>query len=1083
MDPMRRFNGVYLLFLLAVAAWSQTQSRLTGLVTDSSGAVVVGVKVTVRNAATGVTTEATTSEAGTYQFPFLIPGNYELTCEQSGFKKVLRKGIVLDTGTTRTVDIALEVGATTETVQVTATAPLLDSESSTVGQLIERTTVFRMPLESRRTAGLVRLLGGVVFKQENAGEQVPLFSMAGGRSQNQMWQLDGGVVQNMALGVAQLQLNPPAESLQEFKAETNNFSAEFGRSGNGLILMTTRSGTNQFHGAAYEFLRNQALDTRTFFAPAKSPLRYNIFGASFGGPIIRDKTFFFANYEGARRRDGLTQSGNNIPRPTELRGDFSARRDVAILDPISRAPFPGNIVPQSRIDPIAAKFATLYPTPNVPGDDITRAPANNFIINNVDRLNQDSGTLRVDHNISEKDRVFGRYSVMYAPFEVAALFPNAGSPSGGPRENKINSILGSWIHNFKPAVINELRYSWSSRTHINRSAGFGSKFNGEAGLPGVDPNAIATLGVTGHTSIGAGTYERIQTPILTHQFIDNLTIIKGKHTLKMGGEMRYSLNKDDFNQQVGGNFSFNDRATRSGVVSLLLGHVTGASLVDADLLQARSDFWGAYFQDDWKVSRNLTLNLGLRWDLDTPRWESTDNRQSGFDGAKINPVSGTPGIITFSGRDGVSKYAHRFDRNNFGPRFGFAYRAPRSVVVRGGYGISYAGAYAGAVANPLSQGFSTNASFSSPDGGLTAIFPFRSGIPASASQREPLGPGFGAVRFGQAPRTSPDFISQDQQNGYSQQYNLTIQKEIAGTYLVEASYMGNLGRKLGGPNININMIPLVNGRGPATQSQQARPWAHFNNITMISPFWGKSSYHALNIKFEKRYSNGLNFLMNYTFSKFLDNIEANNELAGGEGNGYTHIELLGLNKSYSGNDIRNRYIGSTVYELPIGKGKKVAVENPVLNAIVGGWSMGAILEARSGAPWGSIVQTNITNTFSNSNRPNLTCNPGQTSGDRGQRIAQWFNTGCFSLPVTGEFGSAPRVIGFGPGFLGLDASLTKRWDFNERYNLQFRTDIFNLPNRPNFSVPNAVFGRGDFGRVTSTIGTGRQLQMSLRLEF
>ena len=323
---MRSARVCLALLCLCLVLGAQTQSRLSGLITDDSGAVVAGARVIARNTGTGVVNETATNESGNYQFPVLIPGEYEVTAEMAGFKKEVQSGIVLETGITRTVDLQLTVGALTETVQVSATAPLLESETSSVGQLIERTSVMNMPLESRRTAGLVRLLGAVTFREETGGEQVPMFSMAGGRSQNQMWQLDGAVVQNMSLGVAQLQLNPPAESLQEFKAEMNNFSAEFGRAGGGLILMTTRSGTNEFHGAAYEFLRNQALDTRTFFAPRKAPLRYNIFGGSFGGPVIRDKTFFFVNYEGARRRDGVTISNLIVPHLPERTGDFSNRR-------------------------------------------------------------------------------------------------------------------------------------------------------------------------------------------------------------------------------------------------------------------------------------------------------------------------------------------------------------------------------------------------------------------------------------------------------------------------------------------------------------------------------------------------------------------------------------------------------------------------------------------------------------------------------------------------------------------------------------------------------------------------------------
>lgn len=1075
------------LLWLAAAFFStllaQTQSRLTGLVTDDSGAVVVGAQLAARHLATGVVTETTSNEAGRYLFPFLPPGEYELTCQMQGFKKAVRTGIVLETGATRIVDMRLEVGAVSETVQVSATAPLLESQTSTVGQFIERTTVFNMPLESRRTAGLVRLLGTVVFRQENPGEQIPIFSMAGGRSQNQMWHLDGGVVQNMALGIAQIQLNPPSESLQEFKAELNNYSAEFGRSGNGLILMTTRSGTNQFHGAAYEFLRNQVVDTRTFFARSKAPLRYNIFGASFSGPIRKDKTFFFANYEGARRRDGLTSSGNIVPHPAEVRGDFSARRDVQILDPTNNQPFAANIIPASRIDPLARQFASFYPAPNVPGNDVTRAPGANYTVNVSDKLTQDFGTLRVDHAAGNNDRLYVRYSSAQAPLQVAPIFPAAFADSRASNaENKINNVLASWIHNFSPTVINEARYSWANRLHINRALGTGSKKNGEIGLAGVNPDAFARINITGLAPLGSGQHERIQTPILTHQLIDNVTIVRGSHTLKTGFEWRYSLNKDDFNQQTGGNFTFNDRATRSGLATFLLGWTSGASLVDTDLIEARTDYYGVFIQDDWKLTKNFTLNLGLRWELDTPRWERVDNRQSGFDPFAINPVSGTPGVVVFSGRNGRSKYAHDFDTNNFGPRFGFAWKAREGFVVRGGYGVNYNGAYAGAVPFVLTQGFGLNSSFSSPDGGFTPAFVFRSGMPAAV--REELGPGFGAVRLGQAPRLGPDFFAQDHVNGYAQQYNLTLQKELAGNLLLEVAYLANLGHKLGSQNVDTNMIPLVNGRGPERQSQALRRFPQFNNVTWLSPAWGNSSYHALNLKLEKRYSSGLNFLMNYTWSKFLDDVEGNNELAGGEGSGYTHIELRKLDKSYSGNDVRHRYIASSVYELPVGKGKRINLENAFLNGIFGGWGVGVIAEFRSGPPYGAIEQTNTTNTFSNSQRPNLTCNPALDAGrSRGELVAQYFNTACFAAPGTGIFGNAPRTFSGGPGFIGVDLSVNKRWPITERVGIQFRTDFFNLPNRPNFAPPAAVRGRGDFGRITSTIGTGRQIQFSMRLEF
>jgi hypothetical protein len=753
-----------------------------------------------------------------------------------------------------------------------------------------------------------------------------------------------------------------------------------------------------------------------------------------------------------------------------------------VLDPVTAQPFPGNVIPASRIDPIARQLTALYPAANV-ASDITRAPSANYTVNLSDKLTQDSLTTRIDHALGNNDRIFGRYNFIRAPQDIASAYPDRiADTRAGIRENQVQAALGSWMHNFTPVLLNEVRYAYSTRLAINRAAGTGSGFNGKIGLRGVDESAFPIIAVTGQSGFSVSPNERIQTPILTHHLVDNLTWIRGKHTLKTGFEMRYSLNKDEFSQSGGGSFTFNDRATRSGMAAFLLGWTSSAAQSKPDLLEARTDYYGVYVQDDWKVTKNLTFNLGLRWEIDTPRWERIDNRQSGFNGTAMNPVSGTPGVVTFSGRDGLGKYAHPFDRNNLAPRFGFAWKPAARTVVRGGYGINYLGSYFGAVVNTLSQGFGVNSSFTSPDGGLTPAFLFRSGLPAAT--REPIGPAWGAVRIGQAPRSAPDFIAQNHVNGYSQQVNLTMQRELAGNMLLEAAYLGNLGRKLGGAAVNINVIPLVNGRGPAVQSQTARLFPQFNAVNRLTPNWGSSTYHAMNLKVERRYANGFNLLANYTWSKFLDNIEGGNEFAGGEGNGYTHPELRSLDRSYSGNDIRHRFIGSSVYELPIGKGKPVDPGHPVWNAIVGGWSIGTIAEFFSGAPWGAIEQTNLTNTFAGSPRPNLTCDPQLAGGRaRGEALSQWFNTACFAAPGVGNFGNAARALGFGPGQVNVDLSVNKRWTIRERYGLLFRSDFYNLPNRPNFTVPAAVRGRGDFGRITSTRGTGRQIQLSMRFEF
>lgn len=1085
MLAMSVLRSFCLLGLCILAAWGQTQSRLTGVVTDDSGAVIVGAAVTVRNESTGVVTTVATSGAGTYVFPFLAPGPYELACEFQGFKKFVRKGLVLDTGFARTLDVQLEVGAVTDSVMVTAESPLLESESSTVGQLIERSNVVNIPVESRRGASLIRLMGMVAFREEYATEQIPRFAMAGGRSGNQTWNLDGGTVQNMTLGVPILGLNPPAESLQEFKAEATNYSAEFGRTSGGMILMTTRSGTNQFHGALYEFLRHDKLDTRTFFALTKAPLRYNIYGASIGGPVRREKTFFFFNYEGARRRLGRTFADTDVPHPAEVRGDFSARRDLRVMDPLSQTQFPGNIIPASRIDALGQAFAKFYPAPNLAANDVTRAPRDNYVLNVSDSITQDFYTGRVDHLLSGRDRIFVRYSLMKADSRDAPLFPDAiACMRARIQLNDNASLLTNWLRNFTPTLINEARFNYGNRLNIVRAAGTGSGKNGELGVKGVDPKAFAQINVAGLTSLGSGSHERIQTPIYTWQFVDNLTWIRGKHQVKTGFEFRYSKNTDDNNAATGGRFGFSDRITGNGLASLLLGWTNTGAIVDTDIIAARSDTWGAYVQDDWKVNSKLTLNLGLRWELDTPRWEAEDNRQSGFDFTAMNPVAGVPGVITFSGRDGRSKYAHNFDTNNFSPRFGFAWRARPGFVVRGGYGLVYAGAYGKATANALVQGFSLNANFSSPDGGLTPPFLFKNGMPAG--QREPIGLGFGAVRVGQAARTAPDFLLQNHVNAYAHQWNLTLQRELRGRLLVEATYLANLGHKVGGANMSQNMIPLVNGRGPARQDQRLRPFPQFGDINLLAPPLGNSAYHALNLKLEKRYSGGLNVLMNYTWSKFLDDVEANNELGGEANNGYQHIELRGLDKSYSGNDIRHRYVASAVYELPFGKGRKRPIASGVLEALAGGWGLGLMAEFRSGVPYGVVEQTNLSNAYSHGQRPNLLRDPRITRArSRGEMIDRYFDTDAFQAPGVSVFGNAARNVGFGPGCIGIDMSANKQWRFGEKLRLQLRGDFFNLPNRPNFDNPGLNRGRADFGRIAALLAgaTGRLAQISLRLEF
>ena len=553
--------------------------------------------------------------------------------------------------------------------------------------------------------------------------------------------------------------------------------------------------------------------------------------------------------------------------------------------------------------------------------------------------------------------------------------------------------------------------------------------------------------------------------------MDNVTLVKGAHTIKAGVEFRASDFDDESRISPGGSFTFTDRATGDGLATMLLGWTSAATLVDNPVISSRTDYYGAFVQDNWKVSQRLTLNFGLRWEMDTPRWEK-NNRQNSVDLTAINPISGTPGIMVWAGQNGRTKYAHDFDQRNFGPHFGFAWRHGDSTVIRGGYGLTYVGAYGQALPNAMTAGFSKQGDFTSPDGGFTPAFPFRDGLPAISAFV--LEPGFGAVRVGSAPRFAPQFIASNHKNGYAQHWNLSVQRLLKGSLLAEAAYLGNVGHKLPGAPINRNVIALANGRGPATQDQRLRPYPQWSGLTELGgPDLGNSTYHALNAKLEKRYSGGFNLLLNYTWAKFID--------GGFEGN--QHPELLRLDKALSVSDVAHRVSGSAVYELPIGRGKLVDIQNAVLNHIIGGWVTGAILELRDGTPFGVGEQTNLSNTFAPGQRSNLTGNPYlSTSRSRRELLAQYFNTAAFTAPGVGLFGSAPRTLIRGPGSISLDTSIQKRWALTERWKLQMRGDFFNLPNRPNFGQPNGSRGNANFGRITAS-GPGRQTQLGLRLEF
>lgn len=1079
---------VLLLLLGASALYAQQAATLNGLVTDSTAAVIPGAAITLTNPASGETYTASTGAGGAYSITFIKPGNYELMVESAGFKQFKRTGIELDTGAIARVDVAMELGDITEVITVEADIPLLKTENSSVGNIVKNEQIVNMPLLGRRAAQLVRLSGFVV--QNGNGSQ---FQIAGGRSNNAMWTLDGGSTQNILLGVASLNYDPPVESLEEMNVEVSNYKAEMGRSGGGFIQMTTKSGTNQFHGALYEFMRNDAMDSRQFFAAEKQKLRRHQFGWAFGGPIVKDRTFFFSSMEW-RREITANPRLENIPDPAELRGDFSGL-SADIKDPFTGDLLPNKMVPQSQMDPIGTAVTQFWPTPNIAGRP---SRSQNYLgLDNRNNPNQ-TLSLRLDHTFTDKHRMYGRYVQSTGErTEGLGIWPSNAHNNARTVEGNYYNWSVTGISNVSSRIVGEYRFTWNRRKFHPIIFLKGEGWPERLGLTGVDPEFFPGFGFAGGIQrIGrGGGQERRQFPIRDNHFITNWTFAQGKHTIKWGWEMRASQNDDQNLPTAGGSFNFNNNATGDSIAALLYGFTASGARNQTFLVRSRANSMGSYIQDDWKVNSKLTLNLGVRYDLDTPRWEKINNRQNSFDRFAINPVCDCPGTVTWSGRDarGGSKYAHNFVKGNIGPRLGFAYRPTDDWVLRGGASVLYIGQYDQATPIVANAGFSIQGNFSAPNN-TEAAFLLKDGLPAIPEPTEAdLVPSFGAVPIGSGTIFSPQFFQpEDRPNPYLLTYNFNVQRRLPNDMLFEVGALVTLGRKLTVPGsvtqnqIHPDMIHLLD---QGFSQQELRPFPQFGNVTMISPTFGRSEYWGLNFKLEKRYSNGLQFNTNYTFARALDDVEGRNELGGEDGNApfanqYDRSIAFGL----GGSHIKHRLITAAVWDIPVGKGMRFDLGNGALNQILGGWGLSTILEFRTGPPF-STIWGNSGQIFPTAQRVRADINgdfrenPNWRDNVLGDT---YFDTSNFSRPAARTFGNTGRNAFIGPGAVRADLSLLKRFTMPfEGHSLEFRAEAINFPNRANFRTPQQNRQAGNFGRITGlTAGaSGRILQLGLRYGF
>ncbi|MDQ6677337.1 MAG: carboxypeptidase regulatory-like domain-containing protein [Acidobacteriota bacterium] len=1100
-----RYLQIFCAFTFAIGTLlgQATTAVIGGLVSDTQGAAIAGARVVATNTATGVPAPTTTNSSGTYLLSNLEIGAYTLSVEHEGFRRYTQSGIVLSTAENLALNVQLEVGQVSESVNVTAEAATLEERTSVVGQTIQSRDVEDLPLGNRRTMNVINLSPAVVFVGYDAGQK-PNFSLAGGRTQSQMFWIDGGSGQNMRLGIGQIDIDPPAESVQEIQVLSNNYSAEYGASAGGVIIETTKSGTNKLHGSLYEYLRNNVFDAPGYFATVQNgkkitpELRYNIFGGTVGGPIRRNKTFFFFSTEAQRLRVG-TVTTLTVPSLLQRQGDFSQTFNAAgalipVYDPQTtdtvagktvRTAFPGNVIPANRLDPVALKILAYYPLPNRTPDNISGS--SNFRSNGVSGLNGNYYMGKVDHNFSEKDRLLARYIYNSGNNDVVSAYPlKAADPAAYILAHQ-QYIYANLIHIFSPAVVNDLRFNYGNRTALSLTAGVGSGVIKSLGLTGVSENAFPQIVASGFANLGSNGQERRQFPIQNLQYLDNVSWIHGKHAMKFGFEARLSSNYEVNLSTASGAFTFGTQptglpgsaATGNGLASLLLGFPTAFSQSSTAVLDRSSWYLAGFAQDDFTIRPNLTFNIGLRWETDTPITDA-NNRMNGFDAHQLNPVSGTPGVVKFAGLNGWPKQPYSTDLNNFGPRFGFAWKpfGAGRTVVRGGYGISYAHPFDSGQPASAGLGFGMNQAFNTPDNGITAPFYLRQGVPAGPPSPA-LTDSFGAVPVGKATTTAVTFFDPTRRTGYSQQFNLGVQHQLAGSLVLEVSGLGNISHKLPNTNITINQIQpgLL---GPAHQSQADRPYPQFTNVTILSPLIGDGRYLGGFIRMQQRFSQGLTLNASYTYSQFLDNSFEGGSTAGSDGGIYSNQYNRRADWGPSANDVRHRFVFSSVYDLPFGYGKRWLPDG-LFGQVIGGWTLAAVTALQSAAPFTVVTQTNSTNAFSaGAQRANVVGDPNRLATKRS--VAQWFNTGAFAQPAPFTFGNEGRDALRGSGLINVDISVLRNFKIREVLNLQFRGEFLNALNHTNLGLPNATFGSAGFGTITAA-GPARQIQLGAKIQF
>jgi outer membrane receptor protein involved in Fe transport len=1057
---MRQLRSLVIVALVVTlfpgAAVAQSIAEIRGVVEDESGGVVPGVTVTATNELTGLQRTTVSDSGGRYNFPRLLVGTYRVEAQLEGFRKFASADVRLSADDIRQVNIVMAVGEFSNAVTVSAVTTEVQTVGGTLSAVVDEQRIRELPLDGRNPMQLQLLLPGVVegTGSNRSAQQAPI-SVHGLRGIANNYMLDGGDNNDPLMGVAAITPNPDA--LEEFAVQTSNFSAEYGRNMGAAINAVTKSGTNQFNGSGYEFVRNDAFDAKNFFATAKGKLRRNQFGATLGGPIVRDRAFFFAAYEGLRERTGVTRSNLIVPTQAERNGDFSQSTQKP-RDPVTGQPFPNNQIPAARFDPASVNILQLFvPLPNQPsGAYIFNAP-----------VNTDGTQLmgRVDYSPNAKHRLFGR------AFHDSNKLNNTG---GLPDirnfieyETWNAAVNHAWF--ITRRLVNSVQYTFAQTRfdvgplplpdNVSHQS-LGIKINRGGHLPdGSEADPLLGFGVTGYFDEGQESHQPRDR--LTYQLKQDLTYSRDQHVLKFGGEYRRTVGLRTQDAAIDGDFSFNGQYSGNAFADFLLGRVSAMTQGSLRHNDGRTHGVSLYAQDDWQIHPKLTVSAGLRWDPFFAFWDLDQPQPVFRPGEQSVLFPSAPVGLLYAGDPGIPKGGHAPRWNNYAPRLGIAWSPDQKTSARIGYGLFYdssrdfQGPSSLTFTPPYSVTYTANGvQFSDPYAGLVNPFPYE---PPQTQQERDNYTFFRPVRA--------ESVAEDKGGGYSHQWNLNVQREVVGKIVLTGAYVGTKGIKM---PLRREINPAIYRPGATLANrQQRRIYPEFQSITEMDPV-GESLYHGLELSANKRFSNGYTIVANYSYGRARDNESSDS------GGGQDPLNV-GNNWGYADTNIKHRLVTSFLWQLP-------SPAQGLAKAVLGGWQFNGIVTLSSGLPFTVTSGRDTMLSFINS-RANLVGDPNlPTDRPRQELIAMYFNPAAFAIPSEGTLGNSVRNFMTGPGFKKADLSLFRSFDLPGDARLQFRAEAFNAFNNVNLNTPVANISSATVGRIT-TAGPARVMQFGLRMTF